>query len=117
MCEFTVTVAGAGPFGACAVDDASGDTWSIVTEPASPMRRYWRYRVAATGETFCGTASHLAYIPNRSLTAADNDDRRFSMSATLNYGTNSGTVKVVDRATGRQFIIRDRNLRNNPPCQ
>jgi len=73
--------------------------------------------VAATGEIFCGTASRVAFIPNRSLTASDNDDPRFFMNANLNYGSQTGTVKVVDRATGRQFVLRDRNLSNNPPCQ
>jgi hypothetical protein len=116
-CSFTVTVSGAGLFGACAVDDATRDTWSIVTDPASPLFRFWRYRVAATGETFCGTASAMAFYPMRSLTAADNDDPRFFMNANLNYGANAGTVRVVDRATGRQFVLRDRNLSNDPPCQ
>jgi subtilisin-like proprotein convertase family protein len=116
-CSFTVTVTGAGLFGACAVDDASGDTWSIVTDPASPLFRFWRYRVAATGELFCGTASAMAFYPTRSLTATDNDDVRFFMNANLNYGANAGTVRVVDYATGRQFVLRDRNLSNDPPCQ
>ncbi len=116
-CSFTVTVTSVGAFGACAVDDFSGDTWSIVTDPNSPIFRFWRYRVAATGEVFCGTASAMAYIPNRSLTASDNDDPTLFMNANLNYGARAGTVKVVDRATGRQFVIKDRNLNNNPPCQ
>ena len=114
-CAFTVTVATG--FGVCCFDDATGDTWSIVTDPASPLFRFWRYRVAATGELFCGTASSMAYIPRRSLTASDDDDPRFFMEANLNYGANSGTVKVIDRATNRQFVIKDRNLRNNPACQ
>jgi hypothetical protein len=102
---------------ACAVDDASGDTWSIVTDPAAPTYRQWRYRVAATGQVLGGTASRFAFIPNRSLTAADTDDAKFYMTASFNYAANTGTVRVLDRATGRQFTIRDRNLRNNPPCQ
>ena len=59
----------------------------------------------------------MAYIPNRSLTASDNDDLTLFMNANLSYGARAGTVKVVDRATGRQFVIKDRNLNNNPPCQ
>ncbi len=115
-CTFTVTVGGTGTFGACVIDDFSGDSWSIVTDPASPIYRYWRYRVAATGETFCGVAESLAIRPGRSLTAADTIDPRFHMNANLNYGANSGTVQVTDVLTGRQFRIRDRNLANTPAC-
>jgi hypothetical protein len=116
-CSFTVTVTGVGVFGACAVDDASGDTFSIVTDPASPNVRFWRYRVAATGEVFCGIASAMAYYPNRSLTATDGDDPSLYMNANLSYSSNSGTVRVIHRPTGRQFVLKDRNLSNNPPCQ
>ena len=115
-CSFTVTVGGAGTFGACVIDDFSGDSWSIVTDPTSPIYRYWRYRVAATGETFCGIAESLAIRPGRSLTAADTIDPRFHMNANLNYGANAGTVQVTDVFTGRQFRIRDRNLANTPAC-
>jgi hypothetical protein len=114
-CSFTVTVTSAGVFGVCAVDDAAGDSWSIVTDRASPLYGYWRYRVAATGEVLCGTASSLSYAPGRSLTAADNDDPRFFMNANLNL-RGAGTVRVVDRATGRQHTLRDRSLANTPPC-
>ena len=103
-------------FGACVIDDFSGDSWSIVTDPTSPIYRYWRYRVAATGETFCGIAESLAIRPGRSLTAADTIDPRFHMNANLNYGANAGTVQVTDVFTGRQFRIRDRNLANTPAC-
>jgi hypothetical protein len=87
-----------------------------VTNPASPLFRFWRYRVAATGELLCGTASSLAFYPNRSLTAADNDDRRFFMEAYLNYGARTGTVHIEDYQLNRRFILRDRNLFDNPPC-
>jgi hypothetical protein len=116
-CSFTVTVTSVGVFGACARDDASGDTWSIVTNPMSPLFRFWRYRVAATGELICGTASAMAFYPNRSLTASDNDDPRYFMNANLNYGARAGTVQVEDYLVDRRFVLRDRNLFDNPPCQ
>ena len=112
-CTFTVTVDAAAAFGACAVDDATGDSWSIVTDPASGIYRSWRYRVAATGEILCGVAERLAIRPGRTLTAADTIDSRFSMSSSLNYGSNTGIVLVSDVLTGRQFRIRDRNLANS----
>jgi hypothetical protein len=115
-CSFAVTVGGAGLFGACFVDDYTGDTWSIVTDPASPLYRYWRYRVAATGEIICGTANYLSYVPNHSLVAYDNDDPRFYMNANVNYGAGTATVSIVDRSPSRRFVLRDRNIGNDPPC-
>jgi hypothetical protein len=103
-------------FGVCVVGDSPADTFSQVTDTSSPLYGFWRYRVAATGEVFCGTASSLSYIPGRSLVSSDDDDPAVFMDANLSFGANSGTVKVVDRATGRQFVLRDRNLRNDPPC-
>ena len=116
-CSFTVTVGGAGLFGQCFVDDYSGDTWSIVTDPASPLYRFWRYRVNATGEIICGTANSLSYIPGRSLIASDNDDPRFFMDANVSYSSHTATVFVRDRSPLRQFVLRDRDIRNDPPCQ
>jgi hypothetical protein len=116
-CTFTVTVGGTGLFGACFVDDYSGDTWSIVTNSASPLYRFWRYRVAATGEVICGTASYLSYVPGHSLIAYDRDDPRFYMDANVSYGSNTATVTVNDRSPIRRFVLRDRNILNDPPCQ
>jgi hypothetical protein len=114
-CTFTVTVTTG--FGACAYDDFNGDTFQIVVDRANPLYGFWRYHVGATNETFCGTASSLSYYPGRSLVAGDTDDIRVWMNANLNYGSNAGTVKMVDQLTGRQFVLRDRNLSNDPPCQ
>ncbi len=113
-CSFTVTVGIA--FGVCLVGDGTGDTFSIVVDTASPFYGTWRYRVAATGEVFCGTASHLSYVPTRSLIAADIDDPVAFMNANVSFGSNAGTVTVTHRATNRQFRLRDRNLANDPPC-
>lgn len=110
VCTFTVTVTSVGAFDVCVFDDSSNDSWSIVTDTASPIYGFWRYRVAATGELFCGTASRLSYVPNRSLTASDTDDPRVFTNANISWGTRAGTVKLVDRATGRQFVLRDRNI-------
>ncbi|MCC6745402.1 MAG: HYR domain-containing protein [Acidobacteria bacterium] len=112
-CTFNVTVGTAGAFGACAIDDYTGDTWSIVTDPMSPNYGYWRYTVAATSEVICGTASSVSYTPGVRLVASDNDDPRFSMNANLNFGSNSGTVQVNDRSPRRKFVVRDRKLSNN----
>jgi len=116
-CSFAVTVGGSSLFGACFVDDYTGDTWSIVTDPASPLYRFWRYRVAATGEIICGTANFLSYVPGHSLTAYDNDDPRFFMNADVNYGSHTATVTVIDHSPRRRFILRDRNILNDLPCQ
>lgn len=113
-CSFTVTVAIA--YDVCILGDGTGDTFSIVVNSASPLYGAWRYRVAATGEVFCGTASQLSYFPGRSLIAADNDDPFLFMNANIGYGTNSGTVRVTHRPTNRQFRLRDQNLANDPPC-
>jgi subtilisin-like proprotein convertase family protein len=116
-CSFSVTVNGAALFGVCVIDDLTGDTWSIVTDPMSPLYLTWRYRVALTGEVICGTANRFSFTPGRSLTASDNDDLRFFMDAIVDYSTNTSTVKVIDRQPRRRFVLRDRNLLNDPPCQ
>ena len=43
-------------------------------------------------------------------TASDTDDPRVFVNANISWGTRAGTVKLVDRATGRQFVLRDRNI-------
>ncbi len=114
-CSFTVTVSV--QFDVCVVDDASGDTFSIVATTGNSLYGLWRYRVAATGEVFCGTANSVAYIPGRSLTALDTDDPTMYLQATVNFAANTATVQVRHRPTNRLFVLRDRNLRNDPPCQ
>jgi hypothetical protein len=120
-CSFTVTVSS--PFaggGVCLLGDGSGDTFSQVTNSSSALYKWWFYRVAATGEMICGRANSLSFVAGRSLVSYDNDysaeNPSFSMSANINFGANSGTVQIVNRRTGRQFVLRDSNLRNDPPC-
>ena len=66
-------------------------------------------------EVFCGVANSVAYLPARSLVSYDNDDAVCFMNANLNL-TGAGTVRVVHHPTGRQFNLRDRNVRNSGPC-
>jgi hypothetical protein len=113
-CSFTVTVSA--DFDVCVVGDNPVDTFSIVTDPASPSYKYWRYRVAATGEVFCGVANQFAYTPGRSLVANDTDDSTCYMSATISWGTKTAVVQVRKRATGQTYTLRDRNILNDPPC-
>ena len=107
-CGFTVTVES--PEALCAVDDASGDSFRQIVDSRSSLYGAWEYRVAATGEQICGTATRVVYRPGRSLVTSDTDDPQYTMSAQLNFGSRVGTVVVRDRATNRQFVLRDRNL-------
>ena len=73
--------------------------------------------MASTGEVFCGTANTVSYIPNRSLTMGDNVTPNVSMYAQIDYARRTCTVRVSDRTTGRQFVLRDRNITQpNPNC-
>lgn len=115
-CTFTVTVGS--DFDFCAFDDATGDSFSIVTDTTSPSFGYWRYTFALTGATICGTANYVNYIPNIRLRTYDNDytveNPLYFMDAT--FGPTSGTV-YIRRKNGTLLVyLRDRNLANNPPC-
>lgn len=116
-CQFTVTV-GAG-FGFCAIDDTTGDTFQIVTNTASPLYGYWRYRIAATNTVLCGLANFVSSVPNVKLRAYDNDyspeNPVYFMDAT--FGPTSGTVYIRRKNGTIVAVLRDRNLLNNPPCQ
>jgi hypothetical protein len=113
-CTFTVTV---GPeFDVCLAGDGTGDTFGIVTDRASASYGLWRYTVAATGEVFTGYAEYVADT-GRGLVAYDRDDPESTMEAQATFGPRgTATVTVVDRATGRRFVLRDLNTANTP-CQ
>jgi subtilisin-like proprotein convertase family protein len=116
-CSFTVTVAI--PFDSVCVDDATCDTFSAVVnvDPSSPLYGFWQYTVASTGEVFSGTANTVNYVPNRSLTMGDNVTPNVSMYAQIDYARRTCIVRVSDRTTGRQFVLRDRNITQpNPNC-
>jgi hypothetical protein len=113
-CSFTVTVRSA--FSLCVADDASGDVISIVADRASPLYRLWQLRVASTGQVLEGRAERLVFTPGRSLVASDHDSRLVRMDLTVNFGARTATATVVDLVSGRRFIIRDRNIANDPPC-
>jgi uncharacterized repeat protein (TIGR01451 family) len=114
-CAFTVTVAP--EFDLCLAGDGNGDSFSMILDPASASYGFWRYRVAATGQVFSGYAEYVSNTARR-LTAYDRDDRESTLQVQVTYGARgSGTVTVVDRATRRRFVLRDRNTANTPPCQ
>lgn len=112
---FRVTVLS--PFGVCCVDDYSHDTFSQVVDRTSPIYGFWTYRVAATGTTMGGMADSLAYVPGRSLTSYDRNDPLWTMNANISFASRTGTVKVVERATGVSHVLRDRNTGDTPACQ
>jgi hypothetical protein len=114
-CQFTITVGS--PFNACCVDDATGNTISIVADPASPLYGFWQFRVAATGQVLQGLAESVSYIPGHSLTAYDRDSPRVRMDIQINYGAGTCTATVLDYAAGGvRYVVRDRDITNNPPC-
>ena len=115
-CSFTVTVSGAA-FGTCYVDDFSGDTFRQVVDPTSLAYGYWEYRVNATGEIICGIAEFVVYTPGRSHITYDNDASNVWMDANVNLGTGAAVIQVNTFSPYRRFILRDRNVYNNPPCQ
>jgi len=113
-CTFPVTVSI--PFDGCCVDDASGDTFRSVVAGATPgsaLYGFWEYHVAATGETFTGTANYIAYRPGLSLVMRDTDDVHVAMYAQIDYIRKTCLVQVTDRTTGRTFTLRDRNTANS----
>lgn len=114
-CAFTITVTTG--FTNCYVDDATGDTFSINTDPTHPLYRFWQYRVASSGLILQGQAEHLVYVPGRSLIAYDHDSATVSMDANFSFSSRSGTVRVVERNGNIQHVLRDRNITNDPPCQ
>ncbi len=114
-CSFTVTVGTA--FTNCYVDDATGDTLSIVSDPADPLYRLWQYRVAATGQIFMGSAESLSLYPGRALTAYDHDSRGYVMDLNVSFGSKTATATVTERIGNVRHTLRDRNITNDPPCQ
>jgi subtilisin-like proprotein convertase family protein len=116
MCSFTVTVGV--PFNSCIVDSATGDTFSATVSGVAtdPLNGFWRYTVAATGEVFQGTANRINNRPGARLVLADTDDPAVALHAQIYYSANTATVRVLDRATGRVFVLRDYNLSDNPAC-
>ncbi len=114
-CAFAVVVMS--PFDACYVDDATGDTLSLVTNAASPLYRLWRLRTAATGAVVLGDAEYMSVVPRHSLRAYDHDGRYYQMDLTVNYGARTATATVKRRVTGAVTTIRDRDIANDPPCE
>ena len=109
-CSFTVTVGAA--FGFCSVDDATGNRFQMVVNPASPSYGVWRFTVVATNTTYCGKANYVNYIPGVKLRAYDNDysteNPTYFMDA--NFKGNTGTVTVRNVSGTVRLTLRDRNL-------
>ncbi len=122
-CQFNVNVTI--PFDSCCVDDASGDIFRQVVAsvpPTSPLYGYWEYEVAATSEIFAGIGNHVAYRPGLSIIIDDNDDPAVYCHAEIDFPRRKCRVQVRDITTGRNFVLRDRNITNNtctvaPPPQ
>lgn len=113
-CTFNITVTI--PFDACCVDDATGDQFRHVVAsvpPTSPLYGYWEYEVAATSEIFAGIGNHVAYRPGLSIIIDDNDDPVVYCHAEIDFPRRKCRVQVRDIPTGRNFVLRDRNINNN----
>ena len=113
-CQFNVTVTI--PFDSCCVDDATGDVFRQVVAsvpPTSPLYGYWEYEVAATSEIFAGIGNHVAYRPGLSIIIDDNDDPAVYCHAEIDFPRRKCRVQVRDITTGRNFVLRDRNINNN----
>ncbi len=114
-CSFTVTVGVA--FTNCIVDDATGNTLSIVADPTSPIYGFWRLTVVSPAQTFTGTAESVTFIPRRSLTAYDHDSRSVRMDLSITYSSNTATATVRVLGAATTYTLRDRNVTDDPPCQ
>ena len=115
MCSFTITVGT--PFGVCVIDDLTGDTLKIVTDPSSALYRFWQYRDVSTGTIYQGYAEFLVYTPGRSLTAYDHDSANVRMDMQVDYSRLTSTATVKNLTTGVVLTLRDRNITNDPACQ
>jgi hypothetical protein len=114
-CSFTVTVGVA--FTACYVDDATGNTISIVTDPTSPLYGLWQFTLVATNTIIQGHAEYVSFSPGRSLIAYDRDEPGYHMQLNVNFGAGTATARVTNLATRTTNVLRDRNITNDPPCQ
>lgn len=113
-CTFTVTVTNA--FTNCYVDDGTGDTLSLVADPASPLYRLWQYHVQATNTTFQGYAEYISNVPGRALSAYDHDSPTVRMDMNVLFSAHTATATITNLVTGTRYVLRDRNILNDPPC-
>jgi hypothetical protein len=117
-CSFTITVGT--PFGVCVVNDGPPnlrDTLKIVTDPASPLYRFWQYTDVSTGTIYQGYAEFLVYTPGRSLVAYDHDSANVRMDMQVDYSRLTSTATVKNLTTGEVFTLRDRLILDDPACQ
>ena len=113
-CSFNVTVSI--PYDSCCIDDGTGDTFrQVVTQvpPNSPLYGMWEYHVAATNETFTGTANIVSYRPGLSIVMDDNQTVNYAMHAEIDFPRKKCRVQVTERPTLRRFVLRDRDITNN----
>jgi 6-phosphogluconolactonase len=105
----------------CVVDDATGDTFSEVTDASSQLYGRWTYRVAATGVTITGTANFVHFDAGHLLVSHDLDfsaeNPTYSMEANINFASNRGTVRVRRRGNSEPHVLHDGNLDDDPPCR
>ena len=117
-CSFTITVGS--PFGVCIVNDGpviERDTLKIVTDPTSALYRFWQYTDVSGGIVYQGFAEYLVYVPGRSLIAYDHDSPNVRMDVRVDYSRNTATATVKYLVTGLEYVLRDRLILDDPPCQ
>ena len=106
--------------GVCIVDDVSGDTFYQVTDPSSSLYAWWYYRIGSTGEQISGKASTIRFVPGRLLESSDRDysseNPTYFMTARVNLVSGAGQVQLRRIGTATSRILRDRNFRDDPPC-
>ncbi len=115
MCSFTITVTSA--YNACYVDDGTGNTISIVTDPTNPLYGYWQLKIVATNTILSGYAEYVSNVLGRSLIAYDHDSPQVRMDLNVNYASHTATAAVKYLPTNTTYTIRDRNILNDPTCQ
>lgn len=104
----------------CLVDDATGDSFYEVVNAASPLYGSWGVHVQSLNLDITGRANVVRYARGRSLVSSDtdygSDNPAWFMSVNVNFGAGTGVVQLRNRFDGRQIVLRDRRIADNPPC-
>jgi len=66
--------------------------------------------------TLQGNAESVVSLPGRSLTAYDHDSTSVRMDLSVNESSGTATATVVQLRGNVRFVLRDRNIANDPPC-
>ncbi len=114
-CSFQVSVV-TSTFTVCCVDDGTGNIIAIDTNPMSGNYGAWQLTIVATGQTVTGVAEYVHDVPGHSLIAYDHDGPTSRLDLNLNYASHTCTATIRDLTNNARYVIRDRNILNNPPC-